>query len=65
MSSEIEAICASRDEYSPSSKSNSLLNFKIVGGALPSIGPLCFTNPSKVSHVRFNPSKSKYFFSNK
>ena len=26
-------------------------------------GPLCFTIPSKVSQVKFKPSKSRYFFS--
>ena len=64
MSSAIAAICASKEAYSFSLKLNSSFKSLIVWGILFVTGPLCLTSPSKVSHVRFNPSNSKYFFSN-
>ena len=65
MSSEIAAICASREGY----LLKLILFLKFLIPIKLSIfnlfftGPLCFISPSKVSKVKFNPLNFKYLFS--
>ena len=65
MSSEIAAICASNEGNV--FKLILFLNFfkpiKLLTFSRLSIGQLCFSNPSIVSNVKFNPLNFKYLFS--
>ena len=63
ISSQIAAICDSKDPYVFKLPSKKVKKFFIKSGIFFFTGPLCFKIPSNVSKVKFSPSNFKYFFS--